>query len=372
MGRRLPGYQGVHIAMKTIGIVGCGNISGIYFKNLNTLFNNVRVKSCADLDQHRAQAYAEKYPGTQVVTLEEMLKDREIDIVLNLTTPQGHYAVARQAIEAGKSVYNEKPIALTREEGSTLLSLATHNGVRIGGAPDTFLGAGIQTCLECINRGDIGQPVAAQAFMFCHGHEGWHPDPEFYYQKGGGPMFDMGPYYLTALIALLGPVERVTGSTRISFPTRTIGSEKKRGQVIPVEVPTHVTGILDFASGVVGNITTSFDVWFSQVPFIEVFGSEGSLSVPDPNNFGGPVRIRKAGAKEWTDVPITRPYAVNSRGLGVADMAAGLQENRPHRANGEMAHHVLDIMHAVHESSAQGHHVKIESRCAQPAPSPSS
>lgn len=354
--------------MKKIGIVGCGNISGIYFQNLCTVFRSVRVTSCADLNPARAQAKAVEYPGVQVTTLDAMLADPEIDIVVNLTTPQGHFPVAESVLQAGKSVYNEKPLTLTREEGQTLLALAGKKGVRIGSAPDTFLGAGIQTCLQLIREGAIGQPIGAQAFMLCHGHEGWHPDPEFYYQKGGGPLFDMGPYYLTALVALLGPVRRVTGSARISFPTRTIRSEKKLGQVIDVEVPTHVTGILDFVSGAVGTLVTSFDVWASQVPRIEIFGSEGTLSVPDPNGFGGPVLIRKASATQWQEISISRPYAENSRGIGAVEMARALSLKRPHRASGEMAYHVLDIMHAIHDASAQDRHVQIVSTCQQPAP----
>ena len=356
--------------MKNIGIVGCGNISGIYFQNLCTVFRSVRVKSCADLDPARAQAKAIEYPGVHVTTLDAMLADPEIDIVVNLTTPQGHFPVAKSVLQAGKSVYNEKPLTLTRKEGLELLALAAKKVVRVGSAPDTFLGAGIQTCLQLINEGAIGQPIGAQAFMLCHGHEGWHPDPEFYYQKGGGPMFDMGPYYLTALVALLGPVRRVTGSARISFPSRTIGSEKKRGQVIGVEVPTHVAGVLDFASGAVGTIVTSFDVWAAQVPRIEIFGSEGTLSIPDPNGFGGPVLIRKASANEWQEIPVSRPYAGNSRGIGSAEMAAAISVKRPHRASGEMAYHVLDMMHAIHDASAQDCHVQILSTCQRPASLP--
>jgi predicted dehydrogenase len=352
--------------MKTVGIVGCGNISGIYFENLCTVFENVRVKSCADLDPERVQAKVTKYPGVKVSTLEAMLADPDIDIILNLTTPQGHYGVAKQALEAGKSVHNEKPLTLSRDEGRELLELAEKHGVLVGGAPDTFLGAGIQTCLRLINEGAIGEPIGAQAFMHGHGHEHWHPDPEFYYQKGGGPMFDMGPYYLTALVALLGPVRRVTGSARISFPTRTISSEKKRGQTIDVEVPTHIAGVLDFVGGAVGTISTSFDVWASDVPRIEIFGSEGTLGVPDPNGFGGPIRIRKGRAEAWEDVAVSGAYAVNSRGIAVADIAAALEEGRSNRANGKLAYHVLDIMHGIHDASSQERHIHLESTCTRP------
>ncbi len=349
-----------------IGIVGCGNISGIYFKNLCTVFNNVTVKACADLDPSRAQAKATEYPGVRVCSLEEMLADPEIKLIVNLTTPQGHYPVAMQAVAAGKHVHSEKPLTLTRQEGKALLAAAAKAGVRVGNAPDTFLGAGIQTCLRLMEEGLIGTPVAAQAFMLCHGHESWHPDPEFYYKTGGGPMFDMGPYYLTALVALLGPVKRVTGSVRISFAQRTITSAKKNGQIIEVEVPTHIAGVMDFASGAIGTITTSFDVWSSETPRIEIFGSEGTLSVPDPNGFGGPVRLRLKGDKEWQTLPLTCGFEPNGRGIGPSDMAEAIRTGRPHRANGELAYHVLDLMHAFHDASENGRHITLESTCKRP------
>lgn len=355
--------------MKTnIGIVGCGNISGIYFKNLCRVFNNVKVKSCADLVPGRAQAKADEYPGVMVCTLEEMLADTEIGIIVNLTTPQGHFPVARQAVAAGKHVHNEKPLVLTRDEGRELLAAAEQAGVRVGSAPDTFMGAGIQTCRRLLDEGLIGEVVGAQAFMLCRGHEKWHPDPEFYYQQGGGPMFDMGPYYLTALVSLLGPVKRVTGSARISFPQRTIGSEKKKGQKIDVEVPTHVTGIMDFVSGAIGTIVTSFDVCAAQTPRIEIFGSEGTLSVPDPNGFGGPVRVKLMKEDEWREIPLSRGFEANGRGIGPSDIADAIQHDRDHRANGKMAYHVLDLMHAFHDASSLGRHVNIESSCERPEP----
>lgn len=349
-----------------IGIVGCGNISGIYFKNLCTVFSNVAVKSCADLDASRTEAKIKEYPAVQACTLEDMLADPDIQIIVNLTTPQGHFPVAMQAVAAGKHVYSEKPLTLTRQEGKTLLAAAAKAGVMIGNAPDTFLGAGIQTCRRIIEDGLIGEPIGAQAFMLCHGHESWHPDPEFYYKTGGGPMFDMGPYYLTALVSLLGPVKRVTGSARITFPKRTITSAKKNGQIIDVEVPTHIAGVMDFASGAIGTITTSFDVWSSQTPRIEIFGSEGSLSVPDPNGFGGPVRVRLRGEKEWRDLPLTCGFEANGRGIGPSDMADAIRTGRTHRANGALAYHVLDLMHAFHDASASDAHVYVQSTCNKP------
>jgi predicted dehydrogenase len=352
-----------------IGIVGCGNISDIYCEAKNK-FDILDIVACADLDMARAQAKAKKHNIPTACSTDELLADPDIEIVVNLTIPQAHAEVALAAVEAGKSVYNEKPLTISREDGAKLLQMAQEKGVRVGSAPDTFLGGGLQTCRKLIDDGEIGEPVAATAFMTCHGHESWHPDPEFYYKVGGGPMFDMGPYYLTALVSMLGPVKRVTGSTRITFPERTITSRPKSGQKITVDVPTHVVGVLDFDSGAMATIITSFDVWFAELPRIEIYGTKGSLSVPDPNTFGGPVRIRQAGNDAWREVPPAYGYAQNSRGLGVADMAHAIRSGRDHRANGEMAFHVLDLMHAIHEASDQGRHIELKSSCRRPAPFP--
>lgn len=350
-----------------VGIIGCGNISGIYFKMMREVYNNILdLSACADLDLARAKAKATEHPGVKALTVKKLLADPEIKIVVNLTIPKAHYKVALKALKAGKHVYGEKPLTITRAQGRRLLALAKAKNLLIGNAPDTFLGGGIQTCRKLIDDGVIGEPVAATAFMMCHGHEGWHPDPEFYYQVGGGPMFDMGPYYLTALVNLLGPVKRVTGSARISFPTRTITSAKKNGTVVLVEVPTLVAGIMDFANGAVGTIITSFDVWAHTLPCIQIHGSEGSLEVPDPNGFGGVVKIRKASDKEWSEVSLTHVADIN-RGTGVADMAYSiLRPGRPHRASGELAFHVLDIMHAFHDASAKGKHMIVKSTCERP------
>ncbi|MCS6847644.1 MAG: Gfo/Idh/MocA family oxidoreductase [Anaerolineae bacterium] len=351
-----------------VGIIGCGNISPVYFRACKSL-EILNLVGCADLDMARAEARAREF-GTRAFGVEALLAHPDVQIIINLTIPKAHGEIGIAALEAGKSVYNEKPLALSREEARRMLALAEARGLRVGGAPDTFMGAGIQTCRKLIDDGAIGQPIAAAAFMLCHGHESWHPDPEFYYQPGGGPMFDMGPYYLTALVTLIGPVQRVTGSARVTFPERTITSQPKYGQKITVRVPTHVAGVLDFASGAIGTLVTSFDVWKHSMPCIEIYGSEGSLQVPDPNTFGGPVRVARAGEKEWTDVPLTHPYSQQSRGLGVADMAYALQSGRAHRASGELTYHVLDIMHAIHEASAEGRHILLESTCERPTPLP--
>lgn len=351
------------------GIIGCGNISGIYLKNLTGLFEVTELVACADIRLDRAEKCAKEY-GILYCTPEEMLANQEIELIINLTTPEAHADLNMKILSAGKHVYVEKPLAISREDGIKTLELAAKKGLLVGCAPDTFLGAGIQTCRKAIDDGLIGEPVAATAFMLCHGHEGWHPDPGFYYKAGGGPMFDMGPYYLTAMISLMGPVKRVTGSARITFPERLITSQPKNGEVIKVDVPTHVAGILDFASGAVGTIITSFDVWHSQLPRIELYGSKGTLIVPDPNTFGGPVYIKKAGDKDWGKLDLEHSYAENSRGLGVADLAFSARSGRKHRANGEMAYHVLEIMHGIHDASNEGRHYELKSSCEMPEAMP--
>lgn len=348
----------------SVGIVGCGNISAIYLENLTKTFRNVRVAAVSDLFPEKAKAAAEKYQVAKILTLEEMLADPEIEIVLNITTPPTHYEICRKALEAGKHVYVEKPLSLAPEQGRELVRLAAEKGLYLGCAPDTFLGAGIQTCVKLIQDGFIGEPVAASAFMTCHGHESWHPDPEFYYKRGGGPMFDMGPYYLTALVAMLGPAESVCGMTKISFPQRVITSEKKYGQIIDVEVPTHVAGTIRFRGGAIATMITSFDVWQSSLPRIEIYGTLGTLSVPDPNCFGGPVLLK------GKEIPLTHAYDQNSRGLGLAEMARSIDEGRKNRACGELGCHVLEIMQAFHDSSDSGRYAVLQTTCEKPQPMP--
>jgi predicted dehydrogenase len=352
-----------------VGIIGTGNISGIYFQN-GRKFESMEVIACADLDVERAKAKAAEH-GIRGCSVEELLADPDIQMVINLTIPLAHASVCLQALEAGKHVFVEKPFTVTREEGEQVLELARRKGLLVGSAPDTFLGGGIQTSIKLVEDGWIGTPIGATAFMVGGGHESWHPSPEFYYHKGGGPMFDMGPYYLTALIALLGPITRVTGSARITFPERTITSQPKYGQKIKVETPTHIAGVIDFASGPIGTLLTSFDVKGNSIlPRIELYGSAGTLLIPDPNNFGGEIRVWRAGAKEWSSIPLTHGYADNARGVGAADMAKAIQTGRKHRANGDMAFHVLEAMHGFHDASEQGKHYVMKSTCERPAPFP--
>jgi predicted dehydrogenase len=352
--------------MIKIGIVGCGCISGIYIENLTKVFKMVEITAVADLIPERAEIAA-KNTGARILKTDDLMNDQNVDIVLNLTTPPDHYEICRQALLCGKNVYVEKPFSVLRKQGADLMKIATEKGLYIGGAPDTFLGAGIQTCIKLIDDGWIGTPIGAVAYMTCHGHESWHPDPEFYYKKGAGPMFDMGPYYLTALTAMLGPAKTVMGMTSKAFDTRMITSEKKYGNIIEVEVPTHVNGLIRFQNGAVANIITSFDVWGANLPRIEIYGTLGSLSVPDPNTFGGPVML-KLPDSEWKEIPLSHCYSNNSRGLGLADMAISITRKKKARASGELVFHILDIMQTIHESSDTGKSIELTTTCSRPEP----
>jgi predicted dehydrogenase len=350
-----------------VGIIGCGNISSTYFQ-APQLFNNLRVAACADIDLPRAQAQAAKFGVPKACSVEELLADPEIEVVVNLTVPAVHAEISLAALAANKAVYGEKPLAINRADGQAILQTALAKNLRVGCAPDTFLGGGLQTCIKLINDGAIGSPVAATAFVMGHGMEHWHPDPFFFYQPGAGPLYDLGPYYLTALIAMLGPIRRVSASTKISFPERTVTSKPKAGTKIPVNTPTHVTGTLDFANGAIATLITSFDIWHHSLPFIEIYGTQGTLSVPDPNTFDGPVRLRQAGDHDWQEIPLTHGYTTNSRGIGLADMANVMHTDRLHRANGEMAYHVLETIESLLQSSQENQHIVLSSSCSQPEP----
>ena len=366
-----------------IGVIGCGNISPAYFRGCKP-YEFMEIAACSDIDMAKAKARAEEFKAPKVCTVDEILRDPEIKAILNLTVPNAHAEVNLAAINAGKHVYTEKPFAVKREDGLKALEAAKKKNLRIGGAPDTFMGGGIQTCRKLIDDGWIGEPVAATAFMVNHGHEHWHPAPEFYYKTGGGPMFDMGPYYITALVNLIGAVKRVAGSTRKTFPERTITSQPLSGAKVKVETATHLAGTMDFANGAIGTIITSFDCWEHNLPIIEIYGTQGSLSVPDPNTFRGTVKVRRndlhvgfdgaahetrhgeqASASGWIEINLTHNAEV-SRGIGLADMVRGIMTGRPHRASGELAYHVLDVMSAFDESSQGGRHIEIKSRCERP------
>ena len=353
--------------MQKIGIVGIGNISKIYLDNLTGVFaKSVKVTSVTDSIPERAEKAAGDYNLKAYKTLDEMLQSGGVDMILNITPPKMHYEIALAAVSAGKHVYNEKPVCVKREEAAQLLKTASEKGVRVGGAPDTFLGAGLQTCRKLLDDHWIGEPVAVTAVMMNHGPEHWHPSPHFIYQKGAGPMFDLGPYYLTALVSLLGNVTRVCGSARISSPERTITNQYQYGEKINVEVPTHIAGVLDFAGGTIGTLITSYDVYSHTLPCMEIYGTEGTLRVPDPNTFGGPVFVKRFNEEKWSEIPLIKKYSDNSRGLGITEMAIAIEENRNHRASAELTYHVLDIMHGIHDASQSGKYYKLKSKCKRP------
>ena len=355
--------------MKGIGFVGCGDISGIYLTNITNLYKELKIVGVCDLIRERSERAAKEYNiGKVYADMHELFADSEVDIVLNLTRPYEHMDVTIAALSAGKHVYSEKPIGASLEEADKIMALVREKNLYIGGAPDTFLGAGLQTCRKLIDDGAIGEVFGASAYMVCRGHETWHPDPEFYYKYGGGPMLDMGPYYTTALVSLLGPVKSLTGMTKISMPTRTITSQPHNGTVVKVDVPTYVTGLMKFTNGAVGSIFTTFDVYKAQVPFIEIYGSEGTLSTPDPNYFEGPVRLYKGGSDDFVEMPLQFEYSENSRALGLADMAKAIETGRKARASGDLLYHICEIMTGFKKASDDESFIKLESTVERPDP----
>lgn len=361
-----------------VGVIGCGTISATYLKNAR-MFDAFDVVAVGDTRPEAAQARATEFDIPRAYSVEDLLADPEIELVINLTPHFVHGQVGLAALEAGKHVYNEKPLAVYREEGRRMLELAARKGLRVGGAPDTFFGGAWQTARRLIDEGAIGEPVGAFANLHARvggprgPQSGARPGPggytSFYltsfFEYGGGWTFDRGPYYLHALINLLGPIRRVSGSARVTWPER-----ERSGRTFKVNVPTHVAGVLDFTDGAVGTMLMTSDVYATGLPHVEIYGSEGSLRCIDPNNFGGPLYLRKPESDELHPVETRFGYNQNSRGVGVADMCAAIGSGRPHRASGEMAYHVVDIVNALHEASERGQYITLASTCARPAPLP--
>ena len=348
--------------MAKIAIIGVGDISGIYLKNITGTFDNLEVAGVCDLIPERARRAVEKYPQIPKIygDMYEAFADPEVDIVLNITRAYQHYDVTRAALLAGKNVYSEKPLATTLEQGVELIRIAREKGLMLGGAPDTFLGAGIQTCKQIIDAGFIGRPLAATAFMMSHGVETWHPDPEFFYKPGAGPMLDMGPYYTTALIYLLGPVDRLCAMTQQSFETRVATCKEKKGLVIQVETPTYVAGTLRFKSGATATMVMSFETLYSTHPCIEIYGEKGTLTVPDPNTFGGPVVLYRPEEGAAREVPLMAPYKENSRALGLSKMAEALESGKGDFVTSwRLTGHALDVMTGMLRSGEKGETVRM-------------
>ncbi|SKA93267.1 Predicted dehydrogenase [Agreia bicolorata] len=348
----------------TVGIIGVGKISEQYLANLPT-FPQLRLVAVADLDSARAQKVAEQH-GVRALTVDELLSDPDVDAVLNLTIPAAHVEIGTRALLAGKHVFAEKPLGLNAAEATPMIELAEELGLRFGSAPDTVLGTGVQTARRAIDSGLIGDPIAAQVFWSSPGHEAWHPAPAFYYQEGGGPLLDMGPYYLTSLVHFFGPVVRVTGLTSRPNRMRTVGSGASAGTEIPVSVDTHVTALLEHADGVSSTVTVSFEIWKTRSPLFEVYGTAGTLAVPDPNQFSEPVELARSETREWESLPDSAGYRSTGRGIGLADLAEAIRHDLPHRASGRLALHVLEIMDAIQISSAQRETIAIASTVERP------
>lgn len=363
-----------------VGVMGCGHVSDQYFRGCRG-FDALNVIACADMEAERAEQKAAEHGVARVYAPNELLADRDVDLVINLTPPLAHAETSLAIIRAGKHVWSEKPLAATLEDAARLVDAAREAGVRLGCAPDTFLGGALQTSIKLVEDGWVGEPVAATAMVAEPGYEHFHPNVQAFYSKGGGPALDLGPYYATALVALLGPVSRVTAFARSPADERIVPAGPRRGERIAVHVPTHVTGALEFVGGAVATVLMSWDLWATRLPYLEVYGSAGSLSVPNPDEFGGSPLLRRAGEEElrqpppppgsvpWTAVPLAYDGDVG-RGIGVADMAHAIETERPHRASGELAYHVLEILTSLERSHDEGVAVEIASRCPRPAPVP--
>lgn len=363
--------------MQGIGIIGCGNISTAYL-TFAPLFHGLEVRAVADLNMDTARAQADKF-GVRACTVDDLLAADDIDIIVNLTIPDAHFAVTRAILESGKHAYSEKPIVLTQAQGEELRTLAAAQNLRVGSAPDTFLGGAHQAARAAIDAGQIGDVVAGTAHVMNHGMEHWHPNPDFFFLPGAGPMLDIGPYYVTNLVQLLGPVKRVAALATTPTKSRTILSEPRKGEVIPVKTPTNIHALLDFESGAAITLSTSWDVWAHRHGHMELYGTEGSMFLPDPNWFSGEVEIAdKAGATTSLDTT-THPFGVpnvdnngvaraNYRTAGLADMAQAMNEGRAHRCSLELALHAVDVMTATLQAGETGEMVNIASTCARPAP----
>ena len=341
-----------------VAVVGCGNISKQYLKNLAG-FPDVRVLFCADVDLDRAKAQASAYDVPAAGSVQQALDHPGVQLVVNLTIPASHAEVASAAIAAGKHVWNEKPLAPDTAAGRALLDQAAKAGVRVGCAPDTVLGAGIQSARRLIAAGAIGTPISALTLLQGPGPESWHPDPEFLFAKGAGPLFDLGPYYLSVLATLFGPATRVAAVGRKARDTRVIGSGPRAGTEFTVQVPTYISALAEYAGGQAASMLFSWDSPLHRAGFVEITGTEATLAVPDPNQFDGDLRVRRADDDEWTVV--ASAGAAAGRGSGVVDMVRAINQGKPHRASGEMALHVLEMMTAIEKSASTAAFEPVES-----------
>lgn len=360
-----------------VGVIGCGNISTAYLK-LAPLFKALEVRAVADINMDVARAQAEAF-NVRAETVDDLLKAGDIDMIVNLTVPAVHYEVSKRIIEAGKHAYSEKPLVLSLDEGKALRDLAASKGLRVGSAPDTFLGGAHQLARAAVDSGKVGRIIGGTCHIMGHGMEAWHPNPDFFFLPGGGPVLDMGPYYITNLVQLMGPVRAVSAMTAASFDTRTIGNGPRDGEVIPVKTPTNIHATMEFANGAIVTLGASWDVWAHRHKEMELYGTDGSLYVPDPNFFGGDVEFVAPNAEADKLAEVGHPFGVsnmednrgnsraNYRCAGLADMASAIDEGREHRCNIDLALHVVDVMTSILKSGEDREWVEMTTTCEQPA-----
>jgi len=369
--------------MMKVGVIGCGNIADIYLKNSKQYFNNFKIVACADIKEEASKKFAEKY-NIQQMSVDDLLADSKIKFIINLTIPNVHYEVSKSILKAKKHSYSEKPLSIEFKDGQELINIAKENDVYLGCAPDTFLGAGIQTARKIIDENEIGKIQLGSIAMAVPGHEIWHPNPDFYYQYGGGPILDMGPYYFSALINLLGPVLSVNSKLRRVYEKRIIGSGDRKNQEIKVDIPTSIISHLEFKSGTLIDAFFSFDVWKHNKNHIELYGNLGSINIPDPNMFGGKLLTCSQRDGEWDSIStnhmnlgkynieknIERTHekltVANYRGIGVSEMIDSISKNKKNRCSGELSLHVLDVMDSILLSGKENKKIMLRSDCEQP------
>ncbi len=361
-----------------VGIIGCGVISGAYFKLIPS-YKNIQVVACTDLNMAAARARAEEF-GVEAQDMESLLANPSVDVVVNLTVPNAHFEVSKRALEAGKHVYSEKPFVLSLEEGNELRRIADAKGLKVGSAPDTYLGGAHQMARDMIDAGKVGKITSGTAHVMSPGMEGWHPNPDFFFQPGGGPVLDIGPYYITNLLNLVGPIKRVVATANKARAIRTIGSGPRAGEVIPVDVPTNYHAILEFESGASVAFSASWDVWSHGHANMELYGTDGALYVPDPNFFGGELQYcgaerNKAEPVKLWDHPMTVPNwdspngkLSNYRGAGLADMMNAVETGGDYRCTLDRSLHAVEVMLAIVQSAEEGRFVDITTPCTQPEP----
>ena len=361
-----------------VGIIGCGNISASYL-GLAPIFDHMEVRAVADLNMEAAKARASEF-GVRAETIDGLLGSDDIHIIVNLTVPSAHFSVTKRILESGKHPYSEKPFVLTLNEGEALRALASEKGLRVGSAPDTFFGGAHQLARAVLDEGQIGEVIGGSCHVMSHGMENWHPNPDFFFQSGGGPILDLGPYYITNLVQLIGPVKAVTAMASASFETRTIGNGPREGEKVPVETPTNIHAILEFANGALITLGASWDVWAHRHANMELYGTKASLYVPDPNFFGGDVQIATAEGETSNVAERGHPFSVpnaddagetrraNYRCAGLADMAKAISSNKPHRCSLEMATHVVEVMTAILQSAEDRSWIEMTTTCERPEP----